>query len=105
LRGLVLAELERDPTELLRLVQAHQPRDPLVDEVTEVPELVSPVAQSRRELDPVPLGELDHRRRPHRALEVHVEIHLRQRDEVPTHGGGAYRTCESPRPASGALAR
>jgi hypothetical protein len=86
IRRPVPAELVGDAAEVVGLTQALQAGDPLIDEVPEVAERVPALPQTVGQRDAVPGGELDHGGRSHRALEMDVEVHLRQRPQVSDHG-------------------
>ncbi len=71
-------------------LQACEAGEPLVDEVAEVAELVAAVAQTFGEVDAPAGRELHHRSGPHRALKVHVQVHLGQLEQIPGMVTGGY---------------
>jgi hypothetical protein len=80
-RGLVGAELGRDPDEVLRPPQAVPDQRGVVGELAEVSELTAAV----RDVDAVARADLAERGPPDRALQVDVQVGLGQQRQV-THG-------------------
>ena len=90
-RGEVLGDLEPQPPEVVQLREQAAERDVLVDEVSGTVEAPALRSQTRRGRDAVPIDELPDRLDAHRALEVDVELDLRQLTEIAHAHDGTRR--------------
>ena len=76
------AQLARDPAEVLEVVEQVAGGAVLLDEVVEVIERPPVRAESGRDREALPVGQVTDRVGPDRPLEVDVQLRLRQGSEV-----------------------
>ena len=102
--------VDHDLAEVVRRLERVRGEDPDLDEVVEVPvaiEIADPLRSVGRKGEVVPAGDLEEGLRPHRRLEMHVQLDLREGvgRVFPgiLHSRGAYRVARPPRSKESSL--